>query len=82
MSRHSEISVPTYRLFHFKWGHIDRADIVAAPDDVEAIRRSADMVAGDTAELWRGASMLKAFNLDPEGRSASGWTDDAVATAS
>jgi hypothetical protein len=54
--------MPEYRLYHFKRGHIHRADSLTATDDLDAVKRAAGLLdGGDAAELWRGARKLKKF---------------------
>ncbi|QAY75984.1 hypothetical protein [Sphingosinicella sp. BN140058] len=54
--------MPDYRLFHYKHDHIERADILSAADDLDAIRRSSKMASDGVAELWRGAECVTIFN--------------------
>lgn len=58
--------MPEYRLYHFKRGHIERADNLRANDDLEAGQRAGEMVDHQTAELWRGARKLRVFNPPAE----------------
>lgn len=54
--------MPDYRLFHYKHDHIERADILSAADDLDAIRWASKMASGGVAELWRGAECVTIFN--------------------
>jgi hypothetical protein len=54
--------MPDYRLYHFRRERIERADSMTAVDDLEAVRKSSNLVNNQTAELWRGARRIKTFN--------------------
>ncbi len=54
--------MPEYRLYYFKRGHIERAETLAARDDVVAVRTASAIVDNHSAELWRGAARLKILN--------------------
>ena len=54
--------MPEYRLYHFKRGHIERAENVTAADDLDAVGKAEQLVDVQLAELWRGARKIKTFN--------------------
>ncbi len=54
--------MPEYRLYHYKRGHIHRADALVAADDPDAVTKARALLdGGDAAELWRGARKVKRF---------------------
>jgi hypothetical protein len=61
-----ELNVPEFRLYHFKRGHIHRAEELVAVDDLQAVRAAKGMVDELPAELWRGKRKIQAFNFDPQ----------------
>jgi hypothetical protein len=62
--------MPAYRLYHFKRGHIERAEDLAAEDDLEAVARARQLVDGKTVEIWRGARRIHTFDPGKAGPAA------------
>jgi hypothetical protein len=54
--------MPSYRLYHFKRGHIERAENLAAEDDLQAVAQARQLVDGRMVEVWQGPRRIHTFN--------------------
>jgi hypothetical protein len=64
MSHCSRMRVSEYRLYHFKRGHIEKVQALAASFDEDAIEEGRRLVGAGLAELWHLDRKIKVYNAN------------------